>query len=296
MRPELTATAIERALAYGNLGKLIVIIDGLRECANEVEIELRKLTIEISEAWAHQDNRIDIWIYSKNLNNNTEHVFRTHRRGLDLSENSIWVEEDMEPDFEEFASLVEIYWNRKVPFLLAGASGFNHLESSVVVRNSLFSNFWLQSLNFKTVDLIEMVFRAKYYNPESVERRLNSVFESKDPIKKAYLFYLKKFWIPKLYSGLTSNFRWDALAQYAFMSEGIAPLVANQNLVSDLGYANPNAMNFRKKPEPTQNHKFKSKLIDGGLNFCIECEKRNSRIGRNLPEVVLNSLKYRLKR
>jgi len=296
MRPHLTARAIERALTYGNLIKLIVIIDGLRECADEIEIQLRKQTIEISEEWACRDNRIDIWVYSKNLDNNTEHIFRTHRKGLNLAENGIWIEEDMEPDFEDFAKLVSLYWVNNTPFLISGASGFNHPYSNFQVRSSLFSNFWLLSLNFKALEMIERTFHQKIFNESAIRLRISEVFESHNLADKFYKNYLERFWTRKLFSGITSNFRWDSLAQLSFINHGLAPFVSNQNLVKDLGFINPNAMNARAEPGEIQSHGFHPKFIEKDLIFCVDCERGNSRVGRNSYEVIHNSAKYRMKR
>lgn len=295
MRPKLTHLAIQRALSYSNLSKLVVIIDGLRIAANDREKILRQNTISTAEEIALQDNRIELWVYGKNLENNTEHIFRTHKRGLDCSENGIWVEEDMDCDYEKFARLVSDNYYNVDPFLISGASHGNHPSSNIPVRNFLFGNFWLHSLNTKTVELVESAFRSKVFNESLVKERLASVFSSKTLRDKTYLRLLERFWVEKMESGLRSNFRWDSLAQYAFIKKGIAPLVSNENLVRDLSYLSPDSMNAREKVSNYPSHELKPSIITGNLFFCIDCEKAQSRKGKSISEVVFNSYKWRLK-
>lgn len=294
MRPKLTHLAIHRALSYSNLSKLVVIIDGLRIAANDREKILRQNTISTVEEIALHDNRIELWVYGKNLENNTEHIFRTHKRGLDCSENGIWVEEDMDVDYEEFARLVSDNYNNADPFVISGASHGNHPNSNIPVRNSLFGNFWLHSLNTKAVELVESTFRSKVFNESLVKERLASVLGNNSLRDKTYLVLLERFWVEKMESGLRSNFRWDSLAQYAFIKKGIAPLVSNQNLVRDLSYLSSDSMNPREKVFHYPSHELKPSITKGNLFFCINCERAQSRKGKSVSEIVFNSCKWRL--
>lgn len=294
MRPSLTLMAIKNALLYSHLKKLVVIIDGLRSKADSEEESLRSETIRVAEVQALIDNRIEIWVYRDNLESNTKHIFRTHRRGLEISENSIWVEEDMVADYEKFASLVSKYWMKSIPFIISGASGFNHINLKIDVRNALFSNFWLQSLNGTFLELIEKTFRDKIFMEDLVRNRIRGLFDGKAQNKVLYSRYLERFWLDKLSSGLKSEFRWDSLAQYALIREDLSLLVSNHNLVEDLGFLSLNAMNFRDKPSPIEEHTFLPKTLNEKFTFCVDCERGNSRVGRSISEVIQNSLEYRL--
>ncbi len=288
--------AIKSALQYSNLRKLVVIIDGLRSKADSEEESLRSETIRVSEIQASIDNRIEIWVYRDNLESNTKHIFRTHRRGLEISENSIWVEEDMAVDYEKFAVLVSKYWIKSMPFIISGASGFNHINQKIDVRNALFSNFWLQSLNGTFLELVEKTFKDKVFMGDLVRNRIRGLFDGKAHREVLYSRYLERFWLDKFSSGLRSEFRWDSLAQYALIRENLSLLVSNHNLVEDLGFLSKNSMNFRDKPSSIGEHTFLSKVLNENFIFCVDCERGNSRVGRSMSEVIQNSLKYRLRK
>lgn len=296
MRPKLTSIAIKNALTYSKLKKLVVIIDGLRFKANSEEESLRLETIKVAENEGWHDSRIEIWVYPDNLESNTDHIIRTHRRGLEISENSIWVEEDMKTDYEQFAPLVSNYWENSIPFVISGASGFNHINSKIDVRSALFSNFWLQSLNGAFLELVEKTFKDKVFKEILVRERVRKLFNGRAPNEVLYSKYLERFWLNKLASGLTSKFRWDSLAQYALISKNLSQLVSNQNLVEDLGFLSKHAMNFRKKPSPVEAHPYLPKNLNDEFEFCLDCEKGNSRVGRNISEVIFNSARYRAKK
>jgi hypothetical protein len=294
MRPALTHAAIQHALSYNNLIKLVVIIDGLRLKADDYEKNLRQDTVKIVETSALSDNRVELWVYDKNLEILNEHIFRTQERGLELSENGIWVEEDMQPNYEEFSKLVDLYWINSSPFFLSGSSGFNHPNSNLLVRHTLLSPVWLQSLNRLTVEQIKINFHNKKFDESLVKKKLSSVFAGNGIMSKSYLWSIQKFWVSKFESGLYSNSRWDALAAYTFLSQDSPRLVANQNLVTDLGYLSSDGMNLRAKPGPTQSHVFQPKTDNYNHNFCLLCEKAHTRIGKNLLERIENSARYRL--
>ena len=296
MRPKLTSIAIKNALTYSKLKRLVVIIDGLRFKANSEEESLRLETIKVAENEGWHDSRIEIWVYPDNLESNTDHIIRTHRRGLEISENSIWVEEDMKTDYEQFAPLVSNYWKNSIPFVISGASGFNHINSKIDARSALFSNFWLQSLNGAFLELVEKTFKDKVFKEILVRDRIRELFNGRSPNEVLYSKYLERFWLNKLASGLTSKFRWDSLAQYALISKNLSQLVSNQNLVEDLGFLSNHAMNFRKKPSPVEAHPYLPKNLNDEFEFCLDCEKGNSRVGRNISEVIFNSTRYRIKK
>jgi len=296
MRPSLTRSAIRRALEYRYLKKIIVIIDGPRAKASHEELALRLQTIKVVELAAEFDTRVELWVYGDNLENNTAHIFRTHRRGMEFSHNGIWVEEDMEPNYVEFASLINKYYTNTEPFIISGSSGFDHLGEGDDVRSTLFSPFWLQSLNYQFLEMVEKTYYDQEFNAEVVINFLNMIFDNNGPSERFYAWYLRRFWVEKFESGLRSSFRWDSLAGYALMFNKLPHLVSNKNLVKDLSYQSKHSMNPRNKPKTTKAHKFKSKRSIGEIPFCERCERGNSRVGKNISEILIGSLKYRISR
>jgi hypothetical protein len=293
MRPELTKRSIERTINWIGLKKLVVVIDGLRNGANQEEIEWRKDTISVVEKLGPSSN-IELWVYDNNIGI-TEHNLRIQERALSNLLDFIWIEEDIDIDFQQFAEVEIDMVNSREPVLLSGYSHFNHSNRlKTGFKGNLFLPLWGLIINHAFHELITKTWRDKRFNETFVERAISQVLPGKTLIQKAHLKSVVSYW--KAYSrwGLDSSRRWDSLANYSLWSINRYSLSCNNRMAEDSSYLDFRGMNQRKKPEPAESHApdYKSK---GPLDFCMQCEIRGSRISPNLFRRSHDAIKYRIK-
>lgn len=293
MRPGLTERTIERTIKWSGLKKLIVVIDGLRPGASEIERKWRKLTIKAVEKHEKPD-KLELWCYDKNIGM-TEHYLRIQERVMEEDPETVWIEEDIDLDLDNFVALEasNIYSNG--PVLISGFSHFNHLD---VLKNDLKGNLfvpiWGLRMNEDFHELICKTWRDKTFDDKYVELMLYEVFPRTTLNQRWYASSVIKYW--KEYSrwGLVSNRRWDSLANYALWTIGRVSLSSINRLAEDISYLDFRGMNQRTKPMAVSSHLSTFKEIRG-VRFCIDCEFKGSRKSPLIRRRLLNSLNYRLR-
>ena len=293
MRPNLTRLAINRALNWSGLKKLIVIIDGLRNSASNDEQIWRRETIEIVESFSH-DTKIELWVYEQNVGI-TEHQIRIQKRALQVEEHGIWLEEDMEVDFDAYTDIqIEDKLDTDSPLLFSGFSEFNHKElSDNTFKSSLFVPIWGLTINANLVELVEKVWRQKKYNPEIVENSLIRVFSDKTIDARIHLKSIERFWVQYMSWGFSNPNRWDALAIYSLWTKDSFVYSPMRRLVNDVSFLDHRGMNQRKKPNATKEHNLRLRSVDD-KSFCLDCEIKGSRIEKNLVKRGISAIKYKV--
>ena len=295
MRPNLTRLAIQRSLNWSGLKNLIVIIDGLRKSASSDEQMWRQETIEVVESFSH-DSRIELWVYEKNVGI-TEHQMRIQKRALQIEEHGIWLEEDMEVDFEAYTDIqIENKVEIDLPMLFSGFSEFNHNEfATKTFKSSLFVPIWGLTINSNLVELVERVWKERKYNPAIVENTLRRVFSNRSIDARIHLKSIEKFWIQYMSWGFSNPNRWDALAIYSLWTKDVFVCSPMKRLVNDISFLDDRGMNQRIKPKAAMKHQLEMKLLDDRI-FCLDCEIRGSRIEKNLIKRGISVIKYKTTR
>ena len=288
MRPEMTEKSILNILKWNQLKSLTVVIDGLRDSANAAEEHWRTKTIDICERF--KDQKIELIVYDKNIGI-TDHVNRVQKRILPVKPDSIWVEEDFELNLSEYSKFVNEHKPKAGPFLLAGNSQGNHLEFNQPLR-TFFPPYWGQVLSIELTEEIEKVRYDKKIDP-SICRDFFNDFSKGIGFPMKYLLEKQvSYWNQYFNWAIQSPHRWDALATYVLWRNHNPTLVPPTNLVRDLAEEDPRGMNKRHEKQDPDSHQLEVRSI-GALEFCENCERRKSRVPRNLHELVQNNLSYR---
>ena len=292
MRPNLTLRTIRRTLNWSGLKKLIVVIDGLRPGASEIEKKWRQMTIEVINDY-EDSRKLELWCYDENIGM-TEHYLRLQKRVMSEDPSTIWIEEDIDLDFEMFANLnsSEIYCDG--PILISGYSHFNHTNfAEKNLKGNLFLPIWGLKMNEEFHELICRTWRDKKFDEKYVESVISDVFPRDTVNQRIYAKSVLSYWI--LYSkwGLVSSKRWDSLANYALWTVGRFSLSSLNRLAQDVSYLDFRGMNQRERPMHVSNHFSTFKYV-GGVPFCIECEYQGSRKSPSITRRIMDSLKYRV--
>jgi hypothetical protein len=293
MRPELTKRTLERTIKWPGLRKLIVVVDGLRSGASEIEKIWREHTIEVVDKFNEPD-KLEFWCYTDNVGI-TEHYLRLQKRVMDEDSKTIWIEEDIDLDFEGFVNLNSNFHYANGPVLVSGYSHFNHIDIDAnSLKGNLFVPMWGLRMNEDFHELICKVWRDKNFDEKYVDSALSGVFPRKTMKQRLYLKRVTKYW--KEYSrwGLVSSSRWDSLANYSLWTVDRFSLSSMNRLAEDSSYLDFRGMNQRKRPIEVLTHvpTFKE---SGGIKFCIECESVGSRISPLVRKRIFNTLSYRLR-
>jgi hypothetical protein len=292
MRPELTRRSIDRILKWDGLNKLIVIIDGLRNTASLDEKNWRRETISAVESYCDQP-KVELWVYGTNIGI-TQHQIRIQKRALEIEEFGIWLEEDMEIDFDAYTAIdIENRVEASRPMLFSGFSEFNHEETTKqIIKSSLFVPVWGLTLNASLVELVESVWKQQRYNPSVVEKSIRRVFLRNSLKSRIHLRSIEKYWVKYMSWGFSNPNRWDALALYALWTQDLYVYSSVNRTVYDISYQDHRGMNQRIKSKNIAEHIFVQQQVDEFV-FCKDCEIRGSRISTNLFDRVNSSLKYR---
>jgi len=291
MRPKLTMRTLQRTLNWSGLKKLIVVIDGLRPGASEIEKKWRQMTINVIND--HIDTRkLELWCYEENIGM-TEHYLRLQKRVMNEDPETIWIEEDIDLDFEEFAILnsSEIYCNG--PALISGYSHFNHANfAEKKLKGNLFVPIWGLKMNEEFHELICRTWRDKKFDEKYVEAAISEVFPRDTFSQRIYTKSVLRYWINYSKWGLVSSKRWDSLANYALWTVDRFSLSSLNRLARDVSYMDFRGMNQREKPMDVSNHVSTFRYV-GGIPFCIECEFQGSRKSPFVTRRIVDSLNYR---
>lgn len=274
MRPELTSISISKALAWPDLKRIYIIIDGLRNTANDLEVEWRKETIRVVESAGNSDSRVSLWLYDDNVGN-TNHVLRTQKRALEIEDNAIWLEEDIDLDLDRYSKLQDLRANEEKPYLLTGFSQCNHLTEQLI-KHTLFVPLWGMTINRAFYDQTEKIWNDKKFNKRVVEDALWPIFKEDSKKNPKYYDLILNYWINYSEWGLKSSRRWDALANYSLWSSGDYASSSMNRLAHDISHLDFRGMNQRKKPLKPIIHPTDFVKIDK-FTFCIECERIGSR-------------------
>ena len=295
MRPELTRSSIDRILKWDGLNKLIVIVDGLRNTASLNEENWRRETISTVESFCDQ-SKIELWVYGTNIGI-TQHQMRIQKRALEIEEFGIWLEEDMEIDFDAYIAIdIENKVEAGRPLLFSGFSEFNHEESTEnAIKSSLFVPIWGLTVNTSLVELIERVWKQRKYEPSIVEKSIRRVFLGNSLKSRVHLRSIEKYWVEYMSWGFSNPNRWDALAIYALWTQDMYLYSSVNRTVEDISYRDHRGMNQRIKSKKISNHTFVERQVDE-FTFCKDCEIRGSRISTNLLDRATSSMKYRVSR
>lgn len=295
MRPELTRRSIERILKWNGLNKLVVIVDGLRNTASLDEKIWRRETIKTVESF-HDQSKVELWVYGTNIGI-TQHQIRIQKRALEIEEFGIWLEEDMEIDFDMYTAIdIENKVEAKRPLLFSGFSEFNHRNSTEnIFKSSLFVPVWGLTLNARLVELIEIVWKRGQYDPSIVEKSIQRVFLRKSLKSRIHLRSIERYWVEYMSWGFSNPNRWDALAIYTLWTQDVYVYSSMNRTVDDISYQDHRGMNQRVKSKNITNHTFIEQQV-GEFTFCKDCEIRGSRISTNLLNRANSSMKYRVKR
>jgi hypothetical protein len=291
MRPEMTNRSIERAQSWAGLTSLTVIIDGLRKNASVSETQWREETIRVAERHALENTKIDLWVYQDNIGN-TNHVIRTQERALGKTEYPIWLEEDIDLDFDKYQKLrTETITNDGRPFLLTGYShGSHNLPNSW--RNTLFVPLWGLTVNSELVELTHKTWRDQKFDARIVRHALDSALLGSENIKPNYFEKVLSYWTDYSEWAIRSSRRWDALANYSLWSVGEYSTAATERIAHDSSYLDFRGMNQRSAPVPANMHQ--PTFRDSGRHsFCLRCEILGSRIEQSIYKRVSNALIYR---
>lgn len=297
MRPELTEVSIEKVLTWKGLRNLIVVIDGLRAAADPTEVIWRAETIKLVEEFAKSQDNLDLWVYDKNVGI-TEHNMRIQGRALESGTSGIWIEEDIDLDFESFSTVLDSIdiENSSEPFLLSAYSHFNHFSfGDLQIKGNLFLPMWGIVFNRAFYELYCSVWSQKVYEPKIVEDALERVFHG-DSLKgvihkKGVLDYWREYsrW------GFTNGNRWDAVANYALWTQSCFSYSTVNRFSNDLSYLDTRGMNQRSIPQAAQFHEFE-KVMVGESIFCLGCETEGSRVPRDILPRITNMARYRIKK
>lgn len=293
MRPELTARTIERTISWPGLRKLIVVIDGLRPGASETEKNWRDLTIEVVDKYK-EPNKLEFWCYTENVGM-TEHYLRLQERVMREDPETIWIEEDIDLNFDGFANLSASSLYESGPTLVSGYSHFNHIDVDVSnLKGNLFVPVWGLRMNEDFHELISKVWRNKKFDERYVEMAISGVFPQKTMNQRMYFRSVLKYWKDYSRWGLISSKRWDSLANYSLWTVDRYSLASMYRLAEDASYLDFRGMNQRKKPNEVSSHAPTYKEFRG-IKFCVECEFEGSRKSHSIHRRILNSLKYRVR-
>lgn len=294
MRPELTKRTLDRTINWSGLKKLIVVIDGLRLDANEEEKKWRELTIEVVENYKKSE-KLELWCYTTNIGM-TEHYLRIQERVMNEDPDTIWIEEDIDLDFDKFARLKSEKHYNQGPVLISGYSHFNHKDTvENGLKGNLFVPMWGLRMNEAFHELICKIWKDKSFNEKYVEHALLELFPVETINQRMYTRSVMKYW--KEYSkwGLFSSRRWDSLANYALWTIGRVSLASMNRLAEDVSYLDFRGMNQRVKPSEVLTHLSSFKKVRG-IEFCIECEMEGSRKSPLIRRRIRDSLDYRLRK
>lgn len=297
MRPQLTQYAIEKILKWSVFGELIVVVDGLRSIANHEEKSWRNEVIQIVESYCETNPRMKLWLYEENLGI-TEHTIRIQGRALESGNSGIWIEEDMDLDFEKFfIALSSINLEDSVdPILLSGYSHFNHQpNTNMTIKGNLFLPMWGLAFNEVFYDLFCRIWHKKSYDFRIVENVLGKIFQDKSIAGSIHRTSAISYWKEYMGWGFRNKNRWDAVANYALWTESCFSLSTVNRLSTDLSHLDNRGMNQRSFPGNVPVHKFEKKEL-GEYTFCLSCEIEGSRVPRNLVGRAVGSLKYRARK
>lgn len=294
MRPELTKRSLDRIINWPGLKKLVVVIDGLRPEASEEEKRWREMTIDVVDKY-RKSEKLEFWCYSTNVGM-TEHYIRLQERVMSEDPDTIWVEEDIDLDFDKFVKLTPEKYYGHGPVLISGFSHFNHKDSvENGLKGNLFVPMWGLRMNEALHELICKTWKDKSFNEKYVEQALSELFPVETINQRMYRRSVIKYW--KEYSkwGLFSSRRWDSLANYALWTIGRVSLASINRLADDASYLDFRGMNQRVKPSDVSTHVSSFKKVRG-IEFCIECEIEGSRISPHIRRRIRDSFDYRLRK
>jgi len=288
MRPEMTKNAITQISLWNDLDSLIVVIDGLRPIANNSEEEWRRETIRVVET--SPVSNLELIVYDKNIGI-TDHVNRVQRLLLPKHPRAIWVEEDFQLNFAEYAKFTKDLDIPNQPFLSCANGQADHKEIDLPLR-TLFPPFWGQVVNMELTEEIERIRKDKKIDTK-VAHEILSIFHSNFTFPKNYL--IKKqitYWNNYFRWAVDNPNRWDALATYVLWKHGSPTLVSPQNLVNDLANLDTRGMNKRHEEQVVIQHEPRLQTLTN-ISICILCEKRKSRSAFSAHELIKNNFQYR---
>lgn len=297
MRPELTELAIKSVLRWGDLKKLVIIIDGLRSTADFNEKDWREQTIKIAERYCSTSPNLDLWLYDNNIGI-TEHNMRIQKRALENDGAGIWLEEDFSLDFVNYSQILQELdiEKRKDPVLISAYSHFNHEQSDLEkVKSNLFLPLWGISFNESFFELYNKVWVDKKFNPTVIDKMLKPIFPNSNFSERIFRDKVIDYWTEYLGWGFKNRNRWDAVATYALWTQECYSMNTLQAYSFDLSYLDPRGMNPRIEPEKTRSHPFRLLKVQERL-FCLDCELHGSRIPRRMLDRLTTSANYRIKK
>lgn len=288
MRPEMTKNAITEISAWNDLDSLTVVIDGLRPSANNSEEEWRRETIRVVET--SPVSKLELIVYDTNIGI-TDHANRVQRRLLPRHPRAIWVEEDFQLNFADYANFVEGLDIPNQPFLSCANGQANHEEIDLPLR-TLFPPYWGQVLNMELTEEVERIRKDKKIDPKVAQETLG-IFKNSFTLPKNYL--IKKqvtYWNNYFKWAVYNPNRWDALATYVLWKHGNPTIVSPRNLVNDLASTDMRGMNKRHEQQVVIQHKTRVENLRS-TTICISCEKRKSRSAYSAQELIQNNFQYR---
>lgn len=288
MRPEMTRSSILQILQWSKIDSLTVVIDGLRNNASTEEEHWREETIKVSEDLCGE--KVNLMVYDTNIGI-TDHVNRVQRKILPEKPNAIWVEEDFDLDlnlYEKFYTGLEI---SSKPFLSCGNGQANHFDIKYPLR-TFFPPYWGQVVNLELTEEIEKIRFDKKINHEVSREFLTSFSQDISFPKKFLLDRQINYWDQYFNWAAHSPNRWDALATYVLWQHHNPAYVSPINLVTDLAEEDFRGMNTRHEEQKPINHP--ANIIEmENVKYCLQCERRKSRVSRSLKDAVNNNLKYK---
>lgn len=288
MRPEMTKNAITEITSWNNLNSLTVVIDGLRPTANNSEEEWRRETIRVVDN--SPVSKLELIVYDTNIGI-TDHVNRVQRRILPEHPRAIWVEEDFQLNFAEYAKFTKDLDIPDKPFLSCANGQADHEEIDLPLR-TLFPPYWGQVVNMELTEEIEKIRRDKEIDLK-VAHEMLSIFQNSFTHPKNYLINKQiTYWNNYFHWAVDNPNRWDALATYVLWKHGSPTLVSPRNLVNDLAIMDTRGMNKRHEQQVVIQHKPRLESLKN-VTICILCEKRKSRSPFSAQELIKNNFHYK---
>ena len=289
-RPNFSDQAIRNLLAWENLDRLFVTIDGLRKSASQDERNWRLDTIKIVEKYAEIDSRIEPLIWNDNPGL-TDHSIRTLEKCFDHSNSIIQLEDDNQISKEGLNFLMAIEFDGHQPGIRSAYNKSLHLEisDSVKYRNSIFPIQWGTSFNLAMFESFVASWKEKKIDPLVVRSQISSIPD----FSKLTRIRLEKYWVNYFNNSIMSPRHGDIVMQYTSFKEGINYKVPLIDGVNDLSSLDWRGMNQRSNTEAVESHMVKNadQLADGFI--CVKCEMRNSRIEPKISQQVLKSIRIR---
>jgi hypothetical protein len=295
MRPEMTRASIESVLQWDNLGKLTIVIDGLRSFANDSEINWRNQTIKLAEDFCSRNSKMDLWVYTDNIGI-TNHTMRIQGRALEAGNSGIWLEEDIDLDLRKYSSILNQLdlQSSSEPMLISAFSHFNHpQETDRLVKGNLFLPIWGMAFNESFYELVCKVWSDKEFNKEVVTGFLGQFFRGRTLLDQIHKRKVMDYWTEYSSWGFKNLNRWDAVANYALWTKSKYSFSTLSRNAHDLSYIDTRGMNQRMPPAAPRSHAFDSRSFNGG-DFCLTCEVEGSRFDRNLLKRAKASLRFRI--